>query len=836
MVDLTPFQEGINAAFANMPVITHDPQSAFMDVLVAEGFTPPKSLQIDKFENISGENKNKKSAWYIYSEIENVRGDQTYVIGIGTYGDFKTDYKNTWTSHGTHQMNSTEKLAFDEAREQMRIEQEKAKALKHAETAKIARDIWLNAPDATDDHGYLKIKGVRSCQGLKIAKDGNLIIPAAIDGQISTLQFIKPDGEFFIKGEPIGNKKFLSGGKSKGAWFLIEGDKDIIYIVEGYATGKSIHQAIHKTVYIAFNAGNIYEVSSFVKSIYPDSQIIIAGDDDTNTAGNVGRTKAEQAAQDLNIECIFPAGYVDFNDLHKAEGLEAVKYQIEKCYSDYWLDPEEIEPELTSVQAFDANKLLPSILKDWVIDTANRMSCAPDFVAVTAVTALGSIIGAGCGIKPKRFDEWTVCPNLWGMAVSPPSSKKTPAINQALKPLDKIIHSARQNYAEKIASFNTEKLAFDAKSKVLKRKLDQEAKNEDGDMSAVINEINALEQTVSPEPILRRYKTNDATVEKIGEILVQNPKGILVLRDELVGLLSSWEKKGHEGDRAFYLEGWNGLGSYDTDRIGRGSIFIENLCISIIGGTQPDKLLAFLRQTTDALANDGAIQRFQMLVFPDPYKWEYIDCYPDKEARNKVYEIFEHISDLDPVSLGANPTDQFNKWPYFHFSDEAQDFFKNWTTHLNSKKILEEDNKLIAEHLGKYDKLFCALALIFHLVDCVTCDKKGRVSLNAAQMAANWCSYLEGHARRCYNLLGDSTMFSAQHIIQKIKKRKLLNNFTFREVSRKRWSGLKNKQDVQDALEFLEETNWIKGYEIKASSKGGPATTRYKINPKIYDH
>ena len=47
-------------------------------------------------------------------------------------------------------------------------------------------------------------------------------------------------------------------------------------------------------------------------------------------------------------------------------------------------------------------------------------------------------------------------------------------------------------------------------------------------------------------------------MEKPGELLRDNPTGLLVLRDELVGFIASWDKEGREGKRAFYLETWNG--------------------------------------------------------------------------------------------------------------------------------------------------------------------------------------------------------------------------------------------------------------------------------------
>src|SRR3984893_7135336 len=69
--------------------------------------------------------------------------------------------------------------------------------------------------------------------------------------------------------------------------------------------------------------------------------------------------------------------------------------------------------------------------------------------------------------------------------------------------------------------------------------------------------------------------------------------------------------------------------NFDTDRIGRGHISIPNLCACIFGGIQPDKLTVYLEQAAHALANDGMLQRFQVLVYPDPRRWEWRDRAPE---------------------------------------------------------------------------------------------------------------------------------------------------------------------------------------------------------------
>jgi len=350
----------------------------------------------------------------------------------------------------------------------------------------------------------------------------------------------------------------------------------------------------------------------------------------------------------------------------------------------------------------------------------------------------------------------------------------------------------------------------------------------------VLKRLKVLDDEGIQSPILRRYKSNDATIEKLGEILRDNPAGVLMLRDELVGLLASWEKSGHEGDRTFYLESWNGFGSFDTDRIGRGEISIPNLCLSVFGGIQPDKLRALLEIINEALANDGTLQRFQVLVYPDPQEWKYCDRIPNKEAREKVYALFEKLADFNPVDIGAAPPDDFNKSPYFHFSDEAQDEFIKWQKELHTQKIPAENNPLIAQHLTKYDKLFPALALILHIVDFIANGASGPVSRHAAVRAGAWCQYLESHARRCYALLADEGFHAARHLSEKIVQGKLEEGFTVRDVRRHQWKHLTADGAVQAALDWLEDAHWIRAYEVKPTAGGRP-TTAYNINPKITD-
>ncbi|MEJ8821045.1 DUF3987 domain-containing protein [Variovorax humicola] len=316
-------------------------------------------------------------------------------------------------------------------------------------------------------------------------------------------------------------------------------------------------------------------------------------------------------------------------------------------------------------------------------------------------------------------------------------------------------------------------------------------------------------------------------MEKLGDLLVDNPQGLLVFRDELTGLLASWEKEGHESDKAFYLEGWNGTGSFNIDRIGRGSLRIKNHCLGVFGGIQPELLQRYLAAMSVALGNDGRIQRFQVMVYPDSVAWEWRDRHPVKGAREAVRDLFDRLAHFDPVQDGAAPADDFVKLPHFQFDDEAQGIFVEWCAELHNVHIAAEQNPFMRQHLGKFEKLFCAMALILHLAE----DGIGPVKASSALRAAAWCEYLAGHARRIYGLVEVSRVNAARLVGRRIADGKLLDGFTARDVFRKQWTGVTSMLQVDSALFSLEEHGWIQGVELDGTT--GRPTTRYYVNPHI---
>lgn len=497
---------------------------------------------------------------------------------------------------------------------------------------------------------------------------------------------------------------------------------------------------------------------------------------------------------------------------------------------DQWPDPEPLQETKLPPVAKIESEMLPEAFRPWLVDITYRMQGLLDFVAIGAIVCASSIVGAGCSIRPKKKDDWEIVPNLWGGVTGRPSVvMKSPSLAEVMKPIVRLEVEARESFEEAQLWTEAGKLDHKAQQDALKQELLQVAKGK-SKRNRTRDEIKAEYAALGQEPetTRRRFRVNDATIEKLQELMNENPRGLLYFRDELTGLLASWDREDRQQDRAFFLECWEGKQSFTVDRIGRGTTDTKNACLSILGGIQPSKLTAYLFQSVGSLTNDGMVQRFQLLVYPDePTEWELIDEAPDIDAKNRVYEIFKALSDMDFIQAGAQDG---KDRPYFRFDDAAQELFYRWVTELEHK-IRSEETPLLVEHFGKYRSLMPSLALVFHLIDVAGGAGSGPVPLRAAAMAADWVDYLETHARRIYSLVADTGPRAAAALVAKISEGKVADEFTARDVYRNCWQGLDTPDLVTGACDELEAAGWIRK-EIIASTGGRPKV-KYQVNPKI---
>jgi hypothetical protein len=317
-------------------------------------------------------------------------------------------------------------------------------------------------------------------------------------------------------------------------------------------------------------------------------------------------------------------------------------------------------------------------------------------------------------------------------------------------------------------------------------------------------------------------------VEKLGELLRDNPRGVLLFRDELTGFLRTLDREGHENDRGFYLEAWNGTGGYSYDRIARGTIDIEAACVSILGSIQPGPLGHYLRPTLrGGIGDDGLMQRFQLLVWPDiPPDWENIDRWPNSQAKEAAYEVFTRLDRFTVADLGATTHEDAGGIPFLRFDDAASELFIDWRTALERTLRKPGDHAAVQAHLSKYRSLVPSLALIIHLAD----GGKNPVTVAAIERALAWAEYLESHARRIYSHGLGVDYAGAQALADHISRGDLEHGFTARDVYRPQWADLTTSEEAARAIDTLVDLHWL--YPIPQDTGGRPSV-RYLINPKV---
>ena len=260
----------------------NDTINQFRDAIAAVGLISPDTIEPGRIYRFPGAGKSRGNTAGRCFMFPDMRG--------GWYEDYSSGGEQiNWQASGSKPYTNEERQANIErskaANEAYKVEKERGHALAAVEAEKR-----FNAATTCTSHPYLTTKGV-PCFGLKVEADNTLLVPMRdTAGKLWNVERINP--------HDFKDKRGLPGGRRTGCFHSIGKIKDNRLIVgEGYATCASIHAATGDAVAVAFNAGNLEPVALALRAKYPALKIIIAADDDHQTPGNPGLTKARAAAR-----------------------------------------------------------------------------------------------------------------------------------------------------------------------------------------------------------------------------------------------------------------------------------------------------------------------------------------------------------------------------------------------------------------------------------------------------------------------------------------------------------------------------------------------------------
>lgn len=269
----------------------------FETLALSLGFKNDFSAQADAVLHrvpVEQDKRGRRSGWYVMF---------TDGVPAGCVGNWITGQSQSWSAKPGYTLTAEEATLFRARLEAAKASQRQAALARQQMAARRAQALWQMAEPCIS-HPYLTLKHVASHGARVLAWPQGFIDPATgerdrnlhgalvlpmrdIGGSLCSLAAIAPDGR----------KDFLFGGRKRGCYYAIGKLGDTVCVAEGFATGASIFEATGHAVAVAFDCGNLLPVAMALRAKYPRMRIILCADDDRNTAGNPGLTKATEAAR-----------------------------------------------------------------------------------------------------------------------------------------------------------------------------------------------------------------------------------------------------------------------------------------------------------------------------------------------------------------------------------------------------------------------------------------------------------------------------------------------------------------------------------------------------------
>ncbi|MDE5446477.1 DUF3987 domain-containing protein [Bradyrhizobium sp. CSA207] len=439
--------------------------------------------------------------------------------------------------------------------------------------------------------------------------------------------------------------------------------------------------------------------------------------------------------------------------------------------------------------------LLPELIENYAFAQGEAMGVDPGGVAMAALAVSAAAIPDRVDLVMKHYrDDWTESARLWVGLVGMPSTKKSPIISAAMKPLARLDAELLRRYLCELQ---------------LWEQLDKE------------------ERKHEPKPVQKRLRLEDTTIEAAQEALAGSPNGLLLVQDELSGFFGAMDKYGgHRGaakDRGFWLQSFNG-GQYALNRVNRGVGLIPNLSVCLLGGIQPDVIRRLASESYD----DGFLQRILLIVMRPATLGTDVSAL---SVTKDYARLIERLTKLGlPVSGSRNDDDD----GVLRFDNRAQEIRRELEVEHHNLERVEAINPKLAAHIGKYNGLFGRLCVTFH---CVEHAHDGYipefVTENTAERVAKFLRrFLLPHALAFYGgVLGLSNDHDRLAAVAGYILAHKIERLTNRDVQRGcRSMRQLERRDTEAVFEQLEALGWV----MKTPGPRRTDPPHWTVNPVVH--
>lgn len=365
---------------------------------------------------------------------------------------------------------------------------------------------------------------------------------------------------------------------------------------------------------------------------------------------------------------------------------------------------------------------LPTVVRDFAAEIG-RTICVDESVAILPmISVAGACIGNSA--RAKMSGDYFAPPNIWTCPLLRSGERKSPVLNAVMRPIYDRQADLSAEHARQVAQYRS-----DLERWKLKPKPDR------GDAP------------VEPPGFPHLYVA-DATPEAIALRLADQPRGLIVVVDELSGLFRGVDqyKSGGKGNgREFFLQAYDaGPAKIDRKSATPPTIFIPRAFVTVTGMIQPAMLARVLRPDDYA---SGLAARF-MLAAPPPRRATWT---ADGIADN-VREAWNNLL----IALLAMPVPE--KPLLIAPTDGAMSLWASAHDRLDAERYNEPDDRMRAAR-AKLIGLIPRLALVLEIVYAASDQRPAVRSISDASMGSaiaisEWARY---ETARVYGLLSIET-------------------------------------------------------------------------------
>ncbi len=457
--------------------------------------------------------------------------------------------------------------------------------------------------------------------------------------------------------------------------------------------------------------------------------------------------------------------------------------------------------------------MLPEPMANLVTEISWAMNCAPDLAGVALLALAG---GAIANARHLAITEThVVSPCLYAVVVAPPGMAKSPPLRLLRRPFDLHESEHRREWKGELERWKT------AEDKANR----------------------------GPKPTLKRCQVSNTTTESLKILLDENPRGLLMIRNELSGLIAGLNQyKSGGDDRQFYLDLWDGTPIIDdrkSDRTRDGApVFVLDAFCTIYGTIQPD-IIARMRHDPGrrrSAINDGFLDRF-LFSFPADRRavgeqWRSVSSKARAAWDDAVREL---------ISLKMR--DESGKPPrpvQLKLDKEGRSAWQRFTEKIANEMNAESFPPHLRGPWAKLRSYGARLALILRCLrwacckQTARCDDLSEVDGDSMEAAERLIHYFESHARKVYAALdADPRHREGKRVIRWLANS--LNSLKslkgFRVVSKSElhagvWGGSKDVDEASDIIALLVRYGWLRPViEEDRKGPGRKPSPQYEVHP-----